>query len=205
MPIYSGPLTAEDVIALWEGTPDGTLYLSDDGDLEAPAGGGGGYAKLVASGPNGGILTLHDDTPTTGETRFVIREGADTSGFENLFEIQSIAGSPQVYIGGVNNGFTMYLQGMGLRDANERYFAISSSGIRQPSDGRIGFCSDQNVFSGLDAYFGRSDEGVIDVLTTGDALATLRVAALEIFGGPLVAGANDSDGAGLRTISAPNA
>lgn len=164
----------------------------------------GGYAKLTTSGANNGIFTFYDDTVVTGETRVAIREGADLSGFENLFEIQNNAGTPQWYIGGANNDFRTYMPPSGFVDINERYFRVSSGGFKAPSDGAIGFTDGTNVYAAFDAYFGRSAAGVVDVLTTAAALAKLRCADLAVLGGDVSLGAADSGGAGFKLLRIPN-
>jgi len=190
---------------LVEGTGITLTYDDTAGTITVDAaGGGGGYPKLTASGANGGIFTFFDDTALTGETRVAIREGADLSGFENLFEIQNNAGTPQWYIGGVNNDFRTYMPTSGLVDANERYFRISSGGIKAPSDGAIGFTDGTNVYAAYDAYFGRSAAGVVDVLTTAAALAKLRCANLAVLGGDVSLGPADSGGAGFSYLRIPN-
>lgn len=189
---------------LVEGSNVTLTYDDNANTITIDAAAGGGYAKLTASGANGGIFTFYDDTLVTGETRVAIREGADLSGFENLFEIQNNAGTPQWYIGGVNNDFRTYMPTSGLVDANERYFRISSGGIKAPSDGAIGFTDGANVYAAFDAYFGRSAAGVVDVLTTAAALAKLRCADLAVLGGDVSAGPADSGGSGFSFLRIPN-
>lgn len=114
MPL-SRPLTVANVVALWSGAPAG-LFMRDDGILAdpipdysgasegdvitlssgvpawaAPAG-GGGYAKLIASGPDGGIFTFWDDTVTVGITKVCIRAGAGHVYGAPILELLSSAG-----------------------------------------------------------------------------------------------------------------
>jgi len=189
---------------LVEGTGITLTYDDTANTITVDAAGGGGYAKLTASGVNGGIFTFFDDTAITGETRVVIREGVNLSGFENLFEIQNNAGTSQWYIGGANNDFRTYMPTSGIVDANERYFRVSSGGFKAPSDGSIGFTDGTNVYAAYDAYFGRSAAGVVDVLTTAAALAKFRCANLAVLGGDVSAGAADSGGAGFSYLRIPN-
>jgi len=222
MPL-SNPITLDNVIALWSGTPAG-LFLRDDGVLTdpipdysgandgdvmtlsggapawvAPAG-GGGYEKLTASGVHNGILTLWDEE-ASGETRFVIREGSDLTGYENLFEIQSTAGTPMVYIGGVNNGFTLYLQSSGLRDTNERYFAVNANGFIAPSDGAFSLCDGTNIYSTRDVRYRRSGTRIGCVEDENGDLAGFEVGTLYLDDGvtvlPVQWGANGTGPGGV--------
>jgi len=146
----------------------------------ADAAGGGGYEKLTASGPQNGILTLYDDTAVTGETRFVIREGADLSGYEDLFQVQSVDGTVRIKIGGANNDFKTYLADGGIRDFNDRFYSVSSSGVVLPSDSRVSICSGTNTYSAKDVNYGRGGTRTALVSDENGAPCLLAVGSLGV-------------------------
>lgn len=92
MPI-SKKITATRVVNAFSGTPDGTLFLRDDGTLATA---GSSYAKLVESGADGGTLTLFDDTATIGASTLQLRIGAGQSASATwypLLQVLNNAGS----------------------------------------------------------------------------------------------------------------
>lgn len=172
MPIIKA-LTSANIINAFSGTPDGTKFLRDDGVLITA---GGGLDKLTQSGVNNGTVTLYDNSANPALTKFIIREDGDNSDFPNLFEIQNNAGTLQWGIGGVNNGFTTYMPATGITDSSERYFRVNSSGFQSPSDGKFGFHSGTNTFSGMDVAISRAAVGCIIVTNGSTGIGTLLAA-----------------------------
>lgn len=172
MPIIKA-LTSANIVNAFSGTPDGTKFLRDDGTLMTA---GGGLDKLTQSGVNNGTVTLYDNSANPALTKFIIREDGDNSDFPNLFEIQNNAGSMQWGIGGVNNGFTTYIPATGITDNAERYFRINSAGFQSPSDGKFGFHSGTNTFSGIDVAISRATVGCLIVTNGSTGVGTLITA-----------------------------